>query len=495
MGYIMTTENELHDNESARSVLAGLVPAFDYAHELSESPREHSAFTSGVLNTMPILLASSLAVTMTLAGSVPSASARSAAETRNDASRAANLSTAKLTAASAATTGRTAVAPSVYKVVAGDTISKIAGRFGLSTASVLALNGLGWKSLIFPGQSLRLTTAPVAAPQQSAPIADSASTTRYTIVAGDTISTIAARFGVSIQSVLTANGLSWSTIIYPRQVIRIPDAANTPSTPPTPSTDDATQSPSDAETTPPVAGDANAPQPVAEVAPVAEAAPPAVETAPEASTPAPAPAPAPVVAPPAASGTNYVIQSGDSLSRIASLFGVTVAALRTANNLGTSSTIYVGRTLVIPGVTVAAGATDPITLLSAESQAQARTIISVGRSLGVSDYGIVIALAAAMQESSMRNINYGHLDSVGLFQQRPASGWGTVAQLTTPEYAARLFYGGPSNPNAGKTRGLLDIAGWSSMSVTVAAQRVQISAYPDAYAKWEASARYWLATL
>jgi len=100
-----------------------------------------------------------------------------------------------------------------------------------------------------------------------------------------------------------------------------------------------------------------------------------------------------------------------------------------------------------------------------------------------------------MQESSMRNINYGHLDSVGLFQQRPSSGWGTVAQLTTPQYAARLFFGGPTNPNAGKTRGLLDISGWSSMTVTQAAQKVQKSAHPEAYAKWEASARHWLANL
>ena len=112
--------------------------------------------------------------------------------------------------------------------------------------------------------------------------------------------------------------------------------------------------------------------------------------------------------------------------------------------------------------------------------------------MGVSDYGIVIALATAMQESSLRNINWGDRDSVGLYQQRPSSGWGTVDQIMDPAYATRLFFGGPSNPNAGKTRGLLDISGWESMTLTVAAQRVQISAYPDAYAKWEPSAWAWL---
>ena len=59
-------------------------------------------------------------------------------------------------------------------------------------------------------------------------------------------------------------------------------------------------------------------------------------------------------------------------------------------------------------------------------------------------------------------------------------------------YATRVFFGGPSNPNAGKTKGLLDISGWESMALTVAAQKVQISGHPTAYAKWEASAWYWL---
>ncbi|TPX00513.1 hypothetical protein FJ656_32410, partial [Schumannella luteola] len=104
-------------------------------------------------------------------------------------------------------------------------------------------------------------------------------------------------------------------------------------------------------------------------------------------------------------------------------------------------------------------------------------------------------LAAAMQESSLRNIDYGDRDSLGLFQQRPSTGWGTPDQILNASHAARLFYGGPSNPNKGKTRGLLDIAGWQSMSLTQAAQAVQISAYPNAYAKWETSATSWLAQL
>ena len=92
--------------------------------------------------------------------------------------------------------------------------------------------------------------------------------------------------------------------------------------------------------------------------------------------------------------------------------------------------------------------------------ANAAIIIAVGRSLGVPDHGIVIALAAAMQESSLRNLDYGDRDSLGLFQQRPSAGWGTRRPDPDPLRAARLFFGGPNNPNKGNTRGLLDIAGW-----------------------------------
>ncbi|HEX7835474.1 MAG TPA: peptidoglycan-binding protein, partial [Pseudolysinimonas sp.] len=156
--------------------------------------------------------------------------------------------------------------------------------------------------------------------------------------------------------------------------------------------------------------------------------------------------------------------------------------------------IYAGRTLTIPGV-VSVQDGSGVTPLTSEMAANARIIVEVGHSLGVSDRGLVVALAAAMQESSLRNVTYGDRDSVGVFQQRPSAGWGTRAALLDVAHASRLFFGGPSNPNKGKTRGLLDIAGWESMSVTKAAQSVQISAYPNAYAKWEKSARVWLAQL
>ncbi|WP_239146025.1 hypothetical protein [Actinoplanes couchii] len=106
--------------------------------------------------------------------------------------------------------------------------------------------------------------------------------------------------------------------------------------------------------------------------------------------------------------------------------------------------------------------------------ANARTIIAVGTQRGVPARGWVIALATAMQESGLRNLTGGDRDSVGLFQQRPSQGWGTPAQLHDPAYAAGKFYDR-----------LATVAGWQGMPLTEAAQAVQRSAYPDAYAKWE----------
>lgn len=112
--------------------------------------------------------------------------------------------------------------------------------------------------------------------------------------------------------------------------------------------------------------------------------------------------------------------------------------------------------------------------ISEEVRSNAQTIIAVGKSMGIPDRGIVIALATASQESNLLNINYGDRDSVGLFQQRPSAGWGTVGQIMDPRYSAKKFF-----------EALNRVGGWQQMPLTVAAQKVQISAFPDAYAKWE----------
>jgi cell wall-associated NlpC family hydrolase len=112
--------------------------------------------------------------------------------------------------------------------------------------------------------------------------------------------------------------------------------------------------------------------------------------------------------------------------------------------------------------------------LPAEQVPNARTIVATGISLDVPKKGQIIALATAMQESRLRNLNYGDRDSLGLFQQRPSQGWGTAQQIRDPVYASERFY-----------KELLKVNGWQQMTVTQAAQAVQKSGYPDAYAQWE----------
>jgi murein DD-endopeptidase MepM/ murein hydrolase activator NlpD len=137
--------------------------------------------------------------------------------------------------------------------------------------------------------------------------------------------------------------------------------------------------------------------------------------------------------------------------------------------------------------------------LDEEQGRNAGVIVATGRNAGVSSFGLTVALAAAYQESTLRNLPHGDRDSLGLFQQRPSTGWGTVEQVQDPVYAARAFFGGPTGPNstgaASEPRGLLDIDGWQTMALTEAADAVQRSAFPNAYAQWEDDARAWLAQL
>jgi LysM repeat protein len=417
-----------------------------------EHGKDRARLIKGMLNTIPIVLVGSMALSMNLTGPIQSTTPKRTDKPKatpfelGKAIRGALADAAKITSTpptTAAASVTAASVPSIYRVVAGDTVSSIAGKYGLATASVLAMNGLGWKSVIFPGQTLQLSKSG-GAPVTTAP-PQASNSGRYTIVAGDTVGKIAAKFGLATNTVLSANGLSTSSIIYPGQTLAIP-----------------TTSPA-----------AFTPAPVAHVTPIVTPTPPAtIGTTPITSS--------------------YVVTSGDTISKIATKFGISIQSILNANNLSWSSIIYTGRTITIPGVSVLTTAASAPTGLTAEMSANAVTIVRVGKSLGVSDYGLVIALAAAMQESGLRNLDYGDRDSLGLFQQRPSTGWGTPAQLTDPVYASKLFFGGASNPNKGNTNGLLDISGWQSKTVTQAAQSVQRSAYPDAYAKWEASAWVWL---
>lgn len=428
------TDTAAHNTTGASGVFLGLTPHGPAA----QSPKARSFAARTMMNTVPLVLVGSMAaMALNLTGPVGAAEARKLPQAKP----AENGPRVVKTPPAPIQMTATEPAPASYVVQDGDTISDIAERFGLGTPSVLAMNGLSWSSTIYPGQELRLAAAAPApaTPATAAPAAPEAQSS-YTIAAGDTISGIAARFSVSTDDVLQANGLSRSSIIYPGQELAIPGA----------------------------------------------------------STPA-------ATAPPAAAATVFsdihTVAVGETVSSIAAARGLTTEDLLAANALGWDSVIYPGEELLLPSSAalpmVAAASVTPlngITGLTPEMTENAAVIVRVGRELGVSDFAIAIALATAMQESSLRNLDWGDRDSVGLFQQRPSTGWGTVEDLTNPEHATRLFFGGPTGPNDG-TRGLLDIAGWESMSLTEAAQAVQISAYPDYYAKWETAAWGWLDAL
>lgn len=113
------------------------------------------------------------------------------------------------------------------------------------------------------------------------------------------------------------------------------------------------------------------------------------------------------------------------------------------------------------------------------SQGQyAALIAAIGMQRGLPARAVSIALATAYQESKIQNLPGGDADSLGLFQQRPSQGWGTAAQIMDPVYATNAFY------NA-----LVKIPNYESLDITVAAQQVQHSAYPSAYAQHESEAR------
>ena len=242
-------------------------------------------------------------------------------------------------------------------VLAGETVSDVAARHGVSTASLIALNGLSWRSDVAEGDLLLVKTAPKPAAQ---PLP---SVRTHEVRAGETAAAIAARYGVGVAALLLANGLSRGAEPLPGTVLVLPDAVRRP--------------------------------------------------------------------------------TGDALA------------------------------------------------LTGDMLANAEAIAAVARVLDAPHDALVIALAAAMQDSSLRNLDFGQDDGVGLFQQRPSRGWGEAAGLLDPRRAALAFFLGDEHGAVG----LLGTPGWELMGVGEAASTVQQLSTAAAYAKWERCAREWAARL
>ncbi|MEV7193515.1 heavy metal transporter [Streptomyces sp. NPDC093510] len=138
-----------------------------------------------------------------------------------------------------------------------------------------------------------------------------------------------------------------------------------------------------------------------------------------------------------------------------------------------------------PQCTVVSGTGDGASYTFTAGQAEnAATVVAAGTSRGMPERAVTIALATALQESGLRNITHGDRDSLGLFQQRPSQGWGDQRQIMDPAYSAGRFY-----------EHLAGVPGYSRLPLTVAAQRVQRSGYPQAYAKHEPEAALLAAAL
>jgi hypothetical protein len=157
----------------------------------------------------------------------------------------------------------------------------------------------------------------------------------------------------------------------------------------------------------------------------------------------------------------------------AGAIGAAIAVVRIRSHTPTSTR---------PCQATAAGSTPA--KLTADQAANATTIAAVGRRLGLPNHAVTVALAAALQESGLHNLDHGDLDSIGLFQQRPSQGWGTPSQIMSPRLSSAAFY-----------QRLAQLPDWQTMSVTEAAQAVQHSAAPNAYAQWEVEARLLARTL
>ena len=305
-------------------------------------------------------------------------------------------------------------APAEYTVARGDTVSAIAGKFGLDTYEILKLNNLQPNTIIYPGQKIKLSgtagapaSAPAPAPAAPAPASTGGS---YTVKSGDTLGAIAARHNVSLSDVFSWNGLNMRSIIHPGQKIKVG------------------------------AGESAAP------------AAPALQPASAPAAPAPA-APAPAAPAPAPAGS-YTIKAGDTLSAIASRHGVKLSDVLAANQLSMTSIIYPGNKLVIPGASVQPASSAPSApaanvtplvpgsflgfsypaavvssanenkaLLNASpvpSREQMRTIVAdTARQMGVEPS---LALAFAHQESGFNQRAVSPANAIGTMQVIPSSG-------------------------------------------------------------------------
>lgn len=160
-------------------------------------------------------------------------------------------------------------------------------------------------------------------------------------------------------------------------------------------------------------------------------------------------------------------------------FGVVVAGAATA------FAAYLRGTDAEPRVERCSASLDGTPWYLAPDQSETAALIAAtSLRRGLPARATTIALATGLQESGLRNLDHGDRDSVGIFQQRPSQGWGTVEQIMDPVYSTNTFYDA-----------LVKVSGYEDMAITDAAQTVQRSAFPDAYAQHEGRSRAWASAM
>ncbi|MCG2623839.1 LysM peptidoglycan-binding domain-containing protein [Arthrobacter sp. I2-34] len=364
-------------------------------------------------------------------------------------------------ARSAQTTIKASSKASGYTVRAGDTLSGIASRHGISLSKLLAANGLKTSSIIYPGQKLKLTGA-AKAPSYGAAASLNKSTSMsssYTVRAGDTLSGIASRHGISLSKLLSANGLKTSSIIYPGQKLKLTGkGAGTVTAAAKPAAQAATVSGSytvkTGDTLSGIAArngttlakllSANGLKSSSIIYPGQKLKLTGKSTAATSATPA---ANAASDGASAATNATYTVRAGDTLSGIAERLGMGLSQLLAANGLSSSSTIYPGQTLKASGGTTSAAssAIEPLVpstflhytypesvvadanknkalLLSTPqpTQAQMQQIVrDTAVAMGVDP---ALALAFAYQESGFQQTAVSPANAIGTMQVIPSSG-------------------------------------------------------------------------
>lgn len=245
-----------------------------------------------------------------------------------------------------------------HTVARGDTLSGIAVKHGVSLDSLFKANGMGMNSVIYPGQKITYGTESNPAQQATAGVAV------HTVVPGDTLGGIANRHGVSLDSVFKANGMGMSTVIHPGQQIKLSGGA--------------------------------------------------------APAPAPVQVPAPVQAKPSAGA--YTVVSGDTMGAIASRHGVSLASLLQANGMQVSEVIFVGQRIALPSGSGAPGpSSSPAqpTPAATSGAALQQLVRTTAVNMGVDP---VLAQAIAYQESGFQQGVVSYAGAIGTMQVMPTSG-------------------------------------------------------------------------